>query len=210
MSKYEVHLVDPVPSHVDQAREASDAQPDHPIAGFVVGDARDVPFENASCDAVLLLGPLYHLVEQDDRVAALREARRVARTGAVVVAAAISRFASLLDGMDRELYMDPAFHRIMIEDLHTGRHTNPTADLRYFTTAYFHRPEDLPDEFEAAGLHHKATLAVEGPACLLGDIGQRWADPHRRELLLEAIRGIETEPALLGASAHLLTIGTVS
>ena len=165
-------------------------------------------FHDAFADAALLLGPLYHLVELKDRLGALREARRVSRSGGVVVAAAISRFAPLLDAMDRELYTDPALHRLMVGDLHTGRHTNPTGDPRYFTTAYLHRPEELRDEFEAAGLHHIATLAVEGPACLLEDIEERWTHQDRRELLLEAIRQIETEPALLGMTSHLLAIGT--
>lgn len=205
---YEVHLVDPVPSHVEQAERASTKQPNHPISSCTVGDACDLPFHDAFADAALLLGPLYHLVELKDRLGALREARRVSRSGGVVVAAAISRFAPLLDAMDRELYTDPALHRLMVGDLHTGRHTNPTGDPRYFTTAYLHRPEELRDEFEAAGLHHIATLAVEGPACLLEDIEERWTHQDRRELLLEAIRQIETEPALLGMTSHLLAIGT--
>ncbi|MEV0698474.1 class I SAM-dependent methyltransferase [Saccharopolyspora sp. NPDC050389] len=40
---------------------------------FSVGDARDLPFDDDGADAVLLLGPLYHLVEREDRVLALRE-----------------------------------------------------------------------------------------------------------------------------------------
>ena len=38
---------------------------------------------------MLLLGPLYHLQDRGERIAALAEARRVARTGGVVAAAAI-------------------------------------------------------------------------------------------------------------------------
>jgi hypothetical protein len=41
---------------------------------------------------VLLLGPLYHLADRDDRVQALREARRIVRTDGAVYAAAISRW----------------------------------------------------------------------------------------------------------------------
>ena len=49
-------------------------------------------------DAVLMLGPLYHLTDRTDRILAWREAARALRTGGVVVAATISRFASLFDG----------------------------------------------------------------------------------------------------------------
>src|ERR1700739_2215395 len=54
---YQVHLIDPVPKHVEQARAAQ--QPDHPLASAEIGDARHLPQSEASVDAVLLLGPLY-------------------------------------------------------------------------------------------------------------------------------------------------------
>src|SRR5436309_942768 len=76
---YAVHLVDAVPLHVEQARQAGQAQPDHPLAGLAVGDARRLDWADAAVDAVLLLGPLYHLTAREDRVQALRESRRVLR-----------------------------------------------------------------------------------------------------------------------------------
>src|SRR5687767_5696858 len=92
--KYEVRLIDPVPLHVEQARGAAER------AGVVmeaeIGDARRLSEEDGSADVVLLMGPLYHLTERVDRVAALAEARRVVRPGGVVLAVGISRFASLL------------------------------------------------------------------------------------------------------------------
>jgi hypothetical protein len=51
-----------------------------------------------------------------------------------------------------------------------------------------------------------ALLAVEGPAWLLPDIQERLADPARRERVLAAVRRVEAEPSLLGASSHLLVI----
>ncbi len=94
---YAVHLYDVVPRHVEAARR----DPGPRLAGAEVGDARQLPEADASADA--LLGPLYHLTTREDRVRALAEARRVLRPGGVVVAAAISRYASLLDGLFRGL-----------------------------------------------------------------------------------------------------------
>ena len=74
---YAVHLLDMMPLHIEQAVQASAAQPDYPLASARVGDALQVDFADASADAVLLLGPLYHLPERDQRIQALREAYRI-------------------------------------------------------------------------------------------------------------------------------------
>jgi hypothetical protein len=155
---------------------------------------------------VLLLGPLYHLTERADRLQALAEARRVLRPGGVVAAAAISRFASTCDGLLRGYLDEPAFGAIVERDLRDGQHRNPTGRPEWFTTAYFHLPGELGPEVAEAGLRLEALLAVEGPAWLLADIGERLADPDRRETVLAAIRRVEAEPSLLGASAHLLAV----
>jgi ubiquinone/menaquinone biosynthesis C-methylase UbiE len=95
---YQVHLIDPVSRHVEQARTASQAQPDHPLADAVVGDARALPYVDTSADAVLMLGPLYHLTRRSARLEALSQARCVLCPDGLLVAAAISRYASLCDG----------------------------------------------------------------------------------------------------------------
>ncbi|MGB6455952.1 MAG: class I SAM-dependent methyltransferase, partial [Streptosporangiaceae bacterium] len=66
-----------------------------------VGDARSLDLADASVDAVLLLGPLYHLARRADRVQALREARRVVRPGGPVYGAAVSRWAAQYDAVLR-------------------------------------------------------------------------------------------------------------
>jgi ubiquinone/menaquinone biosynthesis C-methylase UbiE len=106
---YEVHLIDAVPLHVEQARAASHTQPAYPLASGALGDARRLERSDASVDAVLLFGPLYHLTERQDRVTALHEAHRIVRKGGRVLAVGISRFASALDGLFRRLLDDPTF-----------------------------------------------------------------------------------------------------
>jgi SAM-dependent methyltransferase len=196
---YDVELLDPVPLHVEQAREAG--------VRARSGDARELPWEDASAGAVLLLGPLYHLQERADRVRALAEARRVVRRGGVVIAAAISRFAPLWDGLFKDRLGDAGFEERIALDLRDGRHENPERHPGWFTTAYFHRPEELPGELSDAGLRPEALLAVETAAEFLPDVRERLQDPPRRELLLRTIARIEAEPALLGVSPHLLAVG---
>ena len=203
---YRVHLVDPVPLHIEQANAMVANLRNVTLAGAEVGDARNLPLPDDSADAVLLLGPLYHLIERGDRLKALAEAGRVCRRGGVIVAAAISRFASTLDGLRKEYLEDPVFRAIAAEDRKTGRHRNPSGHPAYFTTAYFHRPEELAEELAAAGLRHETTLAVEGPAWLVPDLEARLEDETRRATMVAAVEALESEPALLGASAHLLAV----
>jgi SAM-dependent methyltransferase len=202
---YDVRLIDAVPLHVEEARAAAAA------AGVAldaaVGDARALSGDgDASVDAALLMGPLYHLTERVDRVAALAEARRVIRPGGVVAAVGISRYASLLDGLASRWIDDPAFGAILDRDLAEGQHRNPTDHLEYFTTAFFHRPEQLVAEAEDAGLGLPAVYAIEGPGWLLPDIAERAADPAHWTRLMDLLRRVEGDPALLAASAHLMMI----
>lgn len=122
-------------------------------------------------------------------------------------AAAISRYASALDGLARKLSIDPRFVQIRDRDLVDGQHRNETDDLNYFTTAYFHRPDDLLREIESAGLGNAQVLGVEGPGWMLPDLGARWKDAALQKDLLDVARALESEASVLGASAHLLGIG---
>ncbi len=205
---YEAHLVDPVNLHIEQAKETSDQQPEHPIASISLGDARELRFSSASADAVLLLGPLYHLIDKSERLLALREASRVLRNGGVIVAAGISRFASLLDFFCKDRLGNPVSRDIVQNDLETGYHRNPTENLEFFTDAYLHRPEELNSEVVEAGFEHQATLAVQGPAWLFRSVESYWADPDQRAAVLDFIRKVEAEPSILGMSSHILAIGT--
>jgi ubiquinone/menaquinone biosynthesis C-methylase UbiE len=202
---YDVELLDVVPVHVERARQKF-TELGLETARAKVGDARQLPYASGSADWVLLLGPLYHLPGRDDRLSALREARRVLGPGGGVAVAAISRFASLLDGFFRGFIRDPSFARIIQEDLDSGRHENPTLNPDYFTTAYFHHPRELSDELEEAGFVDINLLAVEGPFWCLQDFDETWSKAESRELMLDFLRRIEREESIIGASAHLLAL----
>jgi ubiquinone/menaquinone biosynthesis C-methylase UbiE len=202
---YTVHLLDAMPLHVEQARRLDEGRTAR-LAGISEGDARHLPFADESADVVLLLGPLYHLTGRGDRLEAWREAHRVARVGGVVLAAGISRYASLLDGLSRGFLDDPDFVRIVREDLATGQHRNPAHHPDYFATAYFHVPGELREEAEDAGWRQVETLAIEGPAWLFPMALERLQDEQLQAHYLEAIRSVERDPALLPVSAHIMAV----
>jgi ubiquinone/menaquinone biosynthesis C-methylase UbiE len=199
---YQVHLIDRAPRHVAKAND------DLGQLGVTahLGDARQLPAADGTYDVVLLFGPLYHLTERQDRVAALREAARAVRPGGVVAVAAVSRFASLFDGLARQFLFDPEFRSIAAQDLRDGQHRNPDQRPGWWTTAYLHHPEELVAEVSEAGLVTREHVGLEGLAGWLPQLADRWGDPDDREAILWAARAVESEPSLAGLSAHLLLI----
>ena len=176
---YEVELVDLVPAHVARAS----------ASGLCarVGDARALDLADGAFDAVLLLGPLYHLPLAEDRARALTEAARVASQ--LVVAAAISRYAWPLYALRGGVELDE-------ERLATTMRTgvgDPVGDL---PDAYSHRPDELAAELRAAGLEIVEVVGIEGPAWFAH------TDPRVARLY-------DAHPELSGASAHLLGFGHI-
>jgi SAM-dependent methyltransferase len=200
---YTVVHRDLVPLHVQQLRAAARTLPDR--VDTAVGDALDLDLDDDSVDGVLLLGPLYHLVEHDQRLRALREVRRVARPDAPVLVSAISRWAPRLHGyLAERLYEREAFFPELVRVVEDSGRLND--NVPGWFTGYCHRPEQLRQEVEAAGLAVEDLLGLEGLAFALSDLADRLADPAGRQVVLDCARAIERVPELLGLSPHLLVV----
>jgi SAM-dependent methyltransferase len=196
---YSVRHRDLVPLHVEQVAAAA-AGCDVETA---VGDATRLELVDHSVDAVLLLGPLYHLQRRRDRMRALGEARRIVRPGGPVFVAAISRWAARIYGvLDEQLYRQ--FPNIGDELEHVERiGTLPPLYPGSFT-GYGHRPSQLAREVRSAGLELVDLVAVEGPTALLHDLPERMRDPLDAQVVLDTARALERVPELLGIGPHLL------
>ncbi|MCC3770896.1 bifunctional 2-polyprenyl-6-hydroxyphenol methylase/3-demethylubiquinol 3-O-methyltransferase UbiG [Streptomyces sp. UNOC14_S4] len=198
---YNVHLIDPVPRHVEVAQQAG--------CTVELGDARKLSATDHSYDVVLLLGPLYHLLDREDRLQALAEARRVLKPGGLFAAAAISRYASLFEHtattwLDRE-----RVHDAVKDILSTGRHD---PGRKGFTAAYFHTSDGLANELRLSGFEEVNVYGVEGPTWSLlkateQHTGNNLADTPMFRAALTAARMAEPYPDLLAASSHMLAIG---
>lgn len=204
---YKVHLIDAVPRHIEQAEENARKLRTNPLASINLGDARHLNYAQESADGVLMFGPLYHLTDRHERLRALSEAYRVLRSGGVIMAAAISRFASMIAALLEGLVADPIFAPIYEKDLRNGQHRNPTDEPAYFTDSYFHYPQELIDEIIAAGFEFEALLAIEGPTMLMKDFPKEWETEAIRQKLLSIARQVEAEPNLWGISTHIMGIG---
>lgn len=195
---HRVHLVDPVPGHVEQAASV-------PGVTAALGDARALDQPDDSVDVTLLLGPLYHLVDAGDRARAVAEAVRVTRPGGLVAAAAINRYAALLELTGLGLLDDDTIGEVT-GLLATGVNTD---DPDGFTTAYFHRVEEFSAELGDAGLIEVTVFGVEGPAAPALDNAAPDLAPAVFASAVRCARLVETDPALLATSPHLLGIGRV-
>jgi ubiquinone/menaquinone biosynthesis C-methylase UbiE len=205
-SGYTVHLVEPSAKLLAQARNLAEKKRGAPLFHCHQGDARSLGFPDRFADAVLLFGPLYHLTAKAERLRALRESRRVLKKTGRIFAAAISRFASAVDGLAREFFKESVFFDIIVQDLADGRHRNPTDRVEFFTDAYFHRPSDLRTEIESAGFASCRVFPVEGLGIFLQDFDAVCAQPRLRKRLLAIVERTENEPDVLGVSPHLLAV----
>ena len=204
---YHVVHRDLVPLHVEQVTSAAAAAAAAAGAGAVgvesaVGDARDLDLADASVDAVLLLGPLYHL-DRADRVRALREAGRIVRPGGPVFGAAITRWAARLDGvLAHRLYeTEPDMEQMVAEVERTGV-LQPLFAGSF--CGFTHRPDELRAEAQEARLEVTDLVCVEGAAIMLADLTERGADPEAWRIVLDSARALERVPELMGVGPHLI------
>jgi len=172
------------------------------LAGLLHGNAVDLDqIQDSSFEAVLLMGPLYHLIHLDDRLQALHEARRVLKPAGSIFAAFISRYATFRDGAVKypeEIYTEQTdWDKLWVDGVNFGPG---------FTDAYFAMPDEVTPLMEGAGFTTQALLGVEGIVAEHEDTINRLSGPAW-EYWVEKNYAFARDPALLAAADHLLYIG---
>ncbi|WP_232623087.1 class I SAM-dependent methyltransferase [Pareuzebyella sediminis] len=199
---HSVSLVDPVPKHIELAKRRAGALKNKFHARL--GEARNLDYPDNLADLVILHGPLYHLQNKEDREKAIAEAKRVIRPGGIVLGFSINYTASTLVGLLQGLIHREAFFKMCTEELTTGFH-NPPDDFPWLLVeAYYHRPEELKEEFEGQGLKCLNIHAVEGMAWLDKDYFSNMSGEKSKRTLLELIEITENDMNLLSFSPHMM------
>jgi len=171
---------------------------------LVVADARDLSaVTERGFDAVLLMGPLYHLVIEADRKVALKEAYHRLREGGILVSAFISRLGIMGDLLKNV----PAWIEEQTEVrsvLEKGK--DPFDYAQGGFRGYFARIPEIAPLHEALGLETLVVAGVE-PAISADDESYNTLQGKQRQLWLDLLYEISAEPSIVGASRHLLYIG---
>ena len=200
---YEVTLIDLSAGNLAFARRKAVEGGIH-LADIHQANAMNLSaFPTEKFDAVLMMGPLYHLLKYEERVLALQEARRLLKPGGLIFAAFISRFAAFRDaaskGASWVLDRPDTTERILT----TGVDVN---EAEGFTDAYFAHPDEVILLGESAGFETLLRMGCEGAVAgheayvnsLEGESFEYWADLNYR---------ISKDPAAIGAADHILYIG---
>ena len=211
---YEVTLFDLSPELLVMAREKA-AEAGVTLHGFEQGTATDLSrFAADSFDAVLLMGPLYHLLDEAERRQALAEAYRVVKPGGPVFAAFITRYAAHIDAVAR--YPARAFEQAQdyCQIAQTGLlPPHPDGDAAdgdaaggaVAFTAYFAHPTEVAPLCGSVGFDVLTVLGVEGVVSgretLINALdGPAW------EFWLDVNYHVSHDPVIHGGVEHLLAV----
>ncbi len=199
---YEVHLADPVPIHIEHAKEQALTSSLN-LASYQVADARYLEsFSNASVDVVLFFGPLYHLFTGKDRHQALKEAWRILKPDGLLFASGISRIASFIDAMHKNAVSRKA--AIIERSLTTGVYEKSSEGFNF---SYLHHPNELREEVKGAGFTNIELISIEGPVWDTRVVLEMHKDPQSWQECLRLLAMIEADETVIGASAHIMAIG---
>ena len=171
------------------------------------GSATDLgSFGDATFDAALLLGPLYHLKSELDRAKAVSEAFRVLRPRGILFSAFLSRYSVVRYAAKTRPGQFGDDPQLIESILDQGYGDSDRADATFLKSSYFADPVAVQPFMERCGLETLEVLGCEGIVSeveeqlnqLLAPELAKWVDLSYR---------LGRKPELLAASAHVLHVG---
>jgi ubiquinone/menaquinone biosynthesis C-methylase UbiE len=202
---YEVVLFDLSPGNLQLAREKA-KEAGVMLAGYEQGTATDLAhFSDESFDAVLLMGPLYHILDEAARKQALAEAYRVVRVGGLFFAAFITRYAVPRYAAANEPRWIVENPESLEEILRTGN-LPPQGLSETEFVAHFAHPKEVEPLCRGAGFEVVTVLGVEGLVSLHEE-GVNELSGFAWEAWLDLNYRVAPDPTIHGCTEHLLLIG---
>ncbi len=92
---YEVFLYDIAEKNIEMSYELA-KKTGLTLKAAEVADARSISRPDNSADAILLCGPLYHIVDEEERLLCLKECYRLLKSGGLLFAAAVTCYSTAL------------------------------------------------------------------------------------------------------------------
>ena len=210
---YEVHLFDLSETNIKMSEMLAEEYPGCSLAASEVCDARNIPRAENSADAVLLMGPLYHILDDKDRIKAVKECCRLLKTGGVLFSAALTPYSVLLDKLtvyspNEGSYLEnPKFLAMVERELKDGCHINPNKEVYAgLGSSHLHTAKALRAELSAGGFSDTVVHGVMGGAWLANNIDELWKNEKSRNVLMTTVRLLDTHAEIIGLSGHLLAV----
>ena len=206
---HEVHLIELSPNAVEYAKEIN-VSADLLIHSIEVGDARNINKPDESADIVLLMGPMYHLTNIEDRLKALNEAKRVLKKGGLLVCAGITRYGSMLWALSvygaKNKILDEVEFVNMVKGEIEGNHIRTDKYPNFIVRSYFHLPKEFETEIRNAGFNAEKNFAVEGPTWIVPTLDTVWESEDSKKTILDMARMVEEDENIMAMSPHFLNI----
>ena len=210
---YEVHLFDLSETNIKMSKELTKEYPDCSLAASEICDARKVPRTDKSADAVLLMGPLYHIMDYTERINAVKECHRLLKSDGILFSAALTPYSVLLDKLtvyspNGESYLEnPDFLAMVERELKDGCHINPNKEVYAgLGSSHLHTAKALKAELSAGGFFDSVVHGTMGGAWLANNIDELWKNEKSRNTLMNTVRLIDTHEEIIGLSCHLLAV----
>lgn len=207
---YHVTLADLTPRLVEMAKEkAKDRNLQNQFDGFYTADARELTMmEDEHFDASLMLGPMYHLQNEQDRSQAINELKRVTKTGGLVFVAFMPRIRHILTSLLFPVNWRPNNNMdTILQFSQTGCFNH--ADEGRFTGAYYYNIEDIAPFMESRGFETINLIGSNPGSVLTNDSWDYWEGKGEEEVtrVVNFLIDRAADPYILGISSHLLYIG---
>jgi len=199
---HDVTALDITPRHIEIINHKLENKPYS--MDTAINDARDLRlYDDESFDAVLCMGPLYHLTEEKDRLQCLNECLRVLKKGGILFSAYINRlFIIPLIATNDFSYLEKEFINNLLA---TGVSKMDDA-LHFWTDSYYDKPDLIEKTYKDLGLHIIEHAATDGMSIFLKEKIDKM-DEEAFALWCDYHHATRQEESVLGISNHGLIVG---